>query len=139
MPSPAITGRRAARAPWHSARPSSSLKQGSSFEFLYPLDLGIKAKIETIVAKIYGGAGVEYSPQAEAQIEAYTRNGFDKLPICMAKTHLSISHDPELKGAPTGFTVPVREIRASVGAGFLYPLLGTMSTMPGLSARPGVL
>ncbi len=96
----------------------------------------IKAKIETIVKEIYGGDGVEFSPKAEEQIAAYTRAGFDKLPICMAKTHLSISHDAELKGAPSGFTVPVREIRASVGAGFLYPLLGTMSTMPGLSARP---
>lgn len=111
-------------------------KQASNFDFLYPLELSIKEKIEAIVTRIYGGAGVEYSPQAEAQIAAYTRNGFHNLPICMAKTHLSISHDPELKGAPTGFTVPVREIRASVGAGFLYPLLGTMSTMPGLSARP---
>jgi methylenetetrahydrofolate dehydrogenase (NADP+) / methenyltetrahydrofolate cyclohydrolase / formyltetrahydrofolate synthetase len=108
----------------------------SNFEFLYSLDLTIKEKIETIAVKIYGADGVEFSPKAEAQIEAYTRNGFDKLPICMAKTHLSLSHDPEIKGAPKGFVVPVREIRASVGAGFLYPLLGTMSTMPGLSARP---
>ena len=114
----------------------AACNQPSNFEFLYPLDLTIKQKIEAIAVKIYGAAGVEFSPQAEAQIEAYTRNGFDKLPICMAKTHLSMSHDPELKGAPTGFVVPVREIRASVGAGFLYPLLGTMSTMPGLSARP---
>ena len=75
--------------------------------------------------------------RAENKIEVYTRQGFDKLPICMAKTHLSISHDPNLKGAPSGFTVPVRDIRASVGAGFLYPLLGTMATMPGLSTRPG--
>jgi methylenetetrahydrofolate dehydrogenase (NADP+) / methenyltetrahydrofolate cyclohydrolase / formyltetrahydrofolate synthetase len=114
----------------------AACQQPSDFEFLYPLELGIKQKIEAIVTEIYGGAGVEYSPKAEEQIAAYTRAGFDKLPICMAKTHLSVSHDPELKGAPTGFIVPVREIRASVGAGFLYPLLGTMSTMPGLSARP---
>ena len=111
-------------------------KQPSDFKFLYPLHLTIKEKIETIVKVIYGGDGVAYSPKAEEQIAAYTRAGFDQLPMCMAKTHLSISHDAELKGAPTGFTVPVREIRASVGAGFLYPLLGTMSTMPGLSARP---
>jgi len=111
-------------------------KQPADFKFLYALDLTIKEKIETIVKVIYGGDGVEFSPKAEEQIAAYTRAGFDKLPMCMAKTHLSISHDAELKGAPTGFTVPVREIRASVGAGFLYPLLGTMSTMPGLSARP---
>jgi formyltetrahydrofolate synthetase len=108
-----------------------------SFHFLYPLEKSIKEKIETIVKEVYGGAGVEYSEEAEKKIAHYTKNGFDKLPICMAKTHLSISHDPNLKGAPSGFTVPVRDIRASVGAGFLYPLLGTMATMPGLSTRPG--
>jgi formyltetrahydrofolate synthetase len=109
----------------------------SQFNFLYPLEMSIKEKIETIVKKIYGGAGVEYLPEAERKVEIYTRQGFDKLPICMAKTHLSVSHDPNLKGAPSGFIVPVRDIRASVGAGFLYPLLGTMATMPGLSTRPG--
>ncbi|HEX5461972.1 MAG TPA: formate--tetrahydrofolate ligase [Steroidobacteraceae bacterium] len=107
------------------------------FRFLYPLDMGIKQKIETIVREIYGGKGAEYLPEAEQKIELYTRLGFGNLPICMAKTHLSVSHDPSLKGAPTGFTVPVRDVRASVGAGFLYPLLGTMSTMPGLPTRPG--
>jgi formyltetrahydrofolate synthetase len=107
-----------------------------NFRFLYPLELSIKEKIETIVRKIYGGAGVEYLPEAERKIAVYTRCGFDKLPICMAKTHLSLSHDPTLKGAPTGFIVPVRDVRASVGAGFLYPLLGAMSTMPGLPTRP---
>ncbi|MBW4051957.1 MAG: formate--tetrahydrofolate ligase [Proteobacteria bacterium] len=106
------------------------------FRFLYPLDAPIKHKIETIVREIYGGAGVEYLPQAQSKIELYTRLGFDKLPICMAKTHLSLSHDGRLKGAPTGFIVPVRDVRASIGAGFLYPLLGAMSTMPGLSTRP---
>jgi formyltetrahydrofolate synthetase len=109
----------------------------SAFRFLYPREASIKEKIECIVREMYGGAGVEYSPEAEKKIELYTRQGFDKLPICMAKTHLSLSHDPALKGAPTGFIVPVRDIRASVGAGFLYPLLGKMSTMPGLSTRPG--
>ncbi len=109
----------------------------ANFKFLYPLEMSIKDKIETIVREMYGGSGVEYSPEAEKKIELYTRQGFDKLPICMAKTHLSLSHDPNLKGAPSGFVVPVRDIRASVGAGFLYPLLGTMSTMPGLSTRPG--
>jgi formyltetrahydrofolate synthetase len=79
---------------------------------------------------------VDYSPEAEERIANYTRLGFDKLPICMAKTHLSLSHDPTLKGVPKGFRIPVRDIRASVGAGFLYPLLGKMSTMPGLPTRP---
>jgi formyltetrahydrofolate synthetase len=115
----------------------AACKKPSKFKFLYPLEMSIKDKIETIVREMYGGAGVEYSPEAEKKIEVYTRQGFDKLPMCMAKTHLSISHDPNLKGAPSGFIVPVRDIRASVGAGFLYPLLGTMATMPGLSTRPG--
>jgi formyltetrahydrofolate synthetase len=115
----------------------AACEKPSDFHFLYPLDLSIKDKIEKIVREMYGGGGVEYLPEAEKKVALYTRQGFDKLPICMAKTHLSLSHDPNLKGAPAGFIVPVRDIRASVGAGFLYPLLGTMSTMPGLSTRPG--
>ena len=114
----------------------AACEKPGDFQFLYPLDMSIKEKIETIVREMYGGAKVEYSPEAEKKIELYTRHGFDKLPICMAKTHLSLSHDPSLKGAPTGFTVPVRDIHASVGAGFVYPLLGAMSTMPGLPTRP---
>jgi len=108
----------------------------SKFQFLYSLDLSIKEKIEKIARDIYGADGVDYTPEAEQQIANYTRLGFDKLPICMAKTHLSLSHDAALKGVPKGFRVPIREVRASVGAGFLYPLCGTMSTMPGLPTRP---
>jgi methylenetetrahydrofolate dehydrogenase (NADP+) / methenyltetrahydrofolate cyclohydrolase / formyltetrahydrofolate synthetase len=108
----------------------------TNFKFFYPLELSIKEKIEKICKGIYGADGVEYSPEAEAKIELYTRLGFANLPLCMAKTHLSLSHDPEKKGVPTGFIVPIRDIRASVGAGFLYPLLGTMRTMPGLPTRP---
>lgn len=108
----------------------------SNFKFLYPLDFSIKEKIEVICKEIYGADGVDYLPEAEAKIELYTRLGFDNLPLCMAKTHLSLSHDPSLKGVPNGFRVPIRDIRASVGAGFLYPLLGQMSTMPGLPTRP---
>jgi len=109
----------------------------AEFRFLYPLDLSIKAKIETIALKVYGADGVDYSPEAEAQIEEFEKLGYGTMPICMAKTPLSLSHDPALKGAPKGFRIPVREIRASVGAGFLYPLLGKLSTMPGLPTRPG--
>jgi formyltetrahydrofolate synthetase len=108
----------------------------SKFQFLYPLDWPIKRKIETIVKEIYGADGVEYQPEAEKKIELYTRLGFDKLPMNMAKTHLSLSHDPNLKGVPKGYKIPIRDIRASVGAGFLYPLLGEMRTMPGLPTRP---
>jgi formate--tetrahydrofolate ligase len=108
----------------------------SEFKFLYPLDWPIKKKIEIIATEIYGADGVDYAPEAEKKIELYTNQGFDKLPICMAKTHLSLSHDPNLKGRPTGFKVPIRDVRASVGAGFLYPLLGQMRTMPGLPKVP---
>lgn len=112
-------------------------EQPADFKFLYPLEgTSIKEKIETICTKIYGAKDVEYSEEAEKKIALYTKLGLDGLPICMAKTHLSISHDPTLKGAPKGFTVPIRDIRASVGAGFLYPLVGSMSTMPGLPTRP---
>jgi len=108
----------------------------SDFKFLYPLEWSIKKKIETIATKIYGADGVDYLPLAEKKIDTYTKQGFDKLPICMAKTHLSLSHDPNLKNRPTGFRVPIRDVRASVGAGFLYPLLGEMRTMPGLPKVP---
>ncbi len=108
----------------------------SKFEFLYPLDWPIKKKIETIAKEVYGADGVDYLPEAEERIAEYTRLGFDKIPICMAKTHLSLSHDPALKGVPEGYRIPIRDVRASVGAGFLYPLLGTMATMPGLPTRP---
>ena len=114
----------------------AACEKPSNFQFLYPLDLTIKEKIEIIAKKMYGADGVEFLPDAEEKIALYTRVGFDNLPMCMAKTHLSLSHDPTLKGAPKGFVVPVRDIRASVGAGFLYPLLGAMSTMPGLPTRP---
>lgn len=108
----------------------------SNFKQLYPLDLPIKEKIEIICKEIYGADGVDYSPEAEAKIALYTKLGFSNLPLCMAKTHLSFSHDANIKGAPTGFRVPIRDIRASVGSGFLYPLLGSMRTMPGLPTRP---
>jgi formate--tetrahydrofolate ligase len=111
-------------------------EKGNNFHFLYPDDASIKEKIETIATKVYGADGVDYLPQAEQRIRLYTRLGFDKFPMCMAKTHLSLSHDPALKGRPRGFRVPIRDIRASVGAGFLYPLLGEMRTMPGLPSVP---
>jgi methylenetetrahydrofolate dehydrogenase (NADP+)/methenyltetrahydrofolate cyclohydrolase/formyltetrahydrofolate synthetase len=111
-------------------------KQSNHFEFLYPLDWSIKQKIEIIATKVYGADGVDYLPEAERKIELFTKLGFDKLPINMAKSHLSLSHDPNLKGRPTGWRLPVRDIRASVGAGFLYPLCGAMRTMPGLPTRP---
>lgn len=108
----------------------------SNFKFLYPLEMSIKEKIETIAREIYRADGVDYTPEAEAKIEQYTKLGFADLPLCMAKTHLSFTDQAAVKGAPRGFRVTISDIRASVGAGFLYPLLGTMRTMPGLPTRP---
>ena len=117
----------------------SACEKPSNFKLLYPLDWSIKEKIDKISKDIYGADSVTYDPLAEKQIENYERAGFGNLPICMAKTHLSLSHDPTLKGAPTGFAIPVREVRASVGAGFIYPLIGKMSTMPGLATHPAFM
>ena len=108
----------------------------SRFGFLYPDEASLREKIETVARRVYGAAGVSYSARAVTQLDTYERAGFGHLPVCIAKTHLSISSDPALKGAPTGWTLPVREVRASVGAGFVYPICGDMRTMPGLSASP---
>jgi formate--tetrahydrofolate ligase len=108
----------------------------SDFHVLYPDSASLREKIATVATQVYGADGVDYSPQAAAQIDTYERAGFGRLPVCIAKTHLSISSDPTLKGAPTGWILPVREVRASVGAGFVYPICGDMRTMPGLSASP---
>jgi formate--tetrahydrofolate ligase len=110
--------------------------QPSEFKFLYELELPIKDKIEAIATKIYGADSVSYTTQAANQIKDYEANGFGNLPICMAKTHLSLSHDPLMKGAPSNFTLPIREVRASVGAGFIYPICGDMRTMPALPEHP---
>ncbi len=114
-------------------------EQPSNFRFLYDLDLPIEEKIRIIATQVYGAADVEFSREAEQQIKAYEKSGFGNLPICIAKTHLSLSHDPALKGAPRGFVFPIREVRASVGAGFIYPLAGEMKTMPGLPATPAFM
>ncbi|MCK5291170.1 MAG: formate--tetrahydrofolate ligase [Thermoplasmata archaeon] len=110
--------------------------QPSDFKLLYPDDMPIKQKIETIAKEIYGADGVEYSEEAEKKIAMFEELGYGNLPMCMAKTHLSLSHDPHLKGAPTGFMLPIRDIKPSIGAGFLYPLCGEMRTMPGLPSKP---
>uniref|UniRef100_A0AAF5DAT3 C-1-tetrahydrofolate synthase, cytoplasmic n=1 Tax=Strongyloides stercoralis TaxID=6248 RepID=A0AAF5DAT3_STRER len=108
----------------------------SNFKFLYPLDEDIPRKIEIIAKEIYGASGISLSDIAKEKIDKYTKIGFSKLPICMAKTQLSLSHDPSLKGAPTGFILPIKDIRCSVGAGFIIPICGDITTMPGLATRP---
>jgi formate--tetrahydrofolate ligase len=115
---------------------AEAVKEPSDFHFLYPDEASLKEKIETIATRVYGADGVEYDLAATRQLETYERNGFGRLPVCVAKTHLSISSDPALKGAPTGWILPVREVRASVGAGFIYPICGDMRTMPGLGMHP---
>ena len=111
-------------------------EEPKSFKFLYPDTASLREKIETVATKVYGAAKVDYSPTAAKQLETYERNGYGHFPVVIAKTHLSVSSDPALKGAPTGWTLPVREVRASVGAGFIYPICGDMRTMPGLGSDP---
>jgi formate--tetrahydrofolate ligase len=115
---------------------AEAAEEPTSFRFLYPDEATLREKIETIATKVYGADGVEYDLVASRQLDSYERNGFGELPICIAKTHLSISSDPELKGAPKGWVLPVRQVRLSAGAGFVYPICGDMRTMPGLSASP---
>ncbi len=108
----------------------------SAFEPVYELDAPIVEKIEAIAKRVYGADGIFLLPAAENDVKRFTEQGLDTVPICMAKTHLSLSHDPALANAPTGFTVPVRAVRAYTGAGWLVALCGDMQTMPGLSASP---
>jgi formate--tetrahydrofolate ligase len=115
---------------------AEAAEDSTDFSFLYPDEASLREKIETVATRVYGAAGVEYDLTASRQIDRYEEAGFGHLPVCIAKTHLSISSDSKLKGAPTGWTLPVREVRASVGAGFIYPICGDMRTMPGLSSSP---
>ncbi len=117
-----------------AAAVAEAAEQPTDFSFIYPSEASLREKIETLAARIYGADGVDYSPVAARQLDGYERNGFGTLPVCVAKTPLSLSHDPALKGAPTGWRLPVREVRASVGAGFVYPICGDMRTMPGLAS-----
>ena len=109
----------------------------STFKFLYDLNLPLIEKMNIIAKEMYGADGVELSPEAQAEVKRYEAQGYGSLPICMAKTALSLSDDPSKKGVPTGFTVRIRNVRLSAGASFVYPLAGDMSTMPGLTTRPG--
>ncbi|MDE0118142.1 MAG: formate--tetrahydrofolate ligase [bacterium] len=118
---------------------AEACEEPSSFKVLYEDDLPLKDKIAAVATTVYGADGVEYSAAANRQIDTYEKAGFGHLPVCIAKTHLSISSDPSLKGAPTGWTLPVREVRASVGAGFVYPICGDMRTMPGLGRQPAAM
>ena len=111
-------------------------EEPSSFEPLYPDSASLREKIDVIARRVYGADGVSYTPAAARSLRDYEANGFGTLPVCIAKTHLSLSSDPTLLGAPTGWTLPVREVRASVGAGFVYPICGDMRTMPGLGSHP---
>lgn len=114
-----------------------STKEENKFNFLYDSSASIEDKMNKIVKEIYGADGVEIEEEAQKQIDKYTENGWDNLPICMAKTHLSMTADPNLKGLHSGFKIPIKKVRASVGAGFLYPICGDVMTIPGLPTRPG--
>ena len=121
------------RSPRRRSTPPSSRR---SFEFAYPLDAPIEEKIGLIATRVYGADGVELLPAAKKKAAEFEQSGLGELPICMAKTHLSLSHDPALRNAPTGFTVPVRDLRPYTGAGWIVALCGDMMTMPGLGKTP---
>lgn len=108
----------------------------AAFKYLYPDDMSLKDKIETICKELYGAAGIELLGDVAEKLAKFEALGYRNFPVCMAKTQYSFSHDPNLKGAPTGFTVPIRDVRVSCGAGFVFPLLGDINTMPGLPTRP---
>jgi formate--tetrahydrofolate ligase len=114
---------------------AEAAEEPGEFHFLYPAEAPLRTKIETIATRLYGADGVDYSAEAGRQLNTFERSGFGDLPVCIAKTQLSLSSDPKLKGAPTGWRLPVREVRASVGAGFIYPICGDMRTMPGLASN----
>jgi formate--tetrahydrofolate ligase len=124
--------RELAEAVWAAAADGAA-----AFRFLYPDDAPLLEKIETIAVRIYGASGVDVLPAAAKALNLYEGMGFGRLPVCMAKTQYSLSHDPSLRGRPTGFRVPIRDVRLSAGAGFVTPLLGEMRTMPGLPSKPG--
>jgi formate--tetrahydrofolate ligase len=115
---------------------AEAAEEPSGFHFLYPSEASLKEKIEAVARQVYGADGVDYTPAASGQLAMYEKNGFGSFPVCIAKTHLSLSADPARKGAPTGWRLPVREARASAGAGFVYPICGDMRTMPGLTTHP---
>ena len=117
----------------------SACEMPNDFRLLYPDDMAIKDKIETIATEIYRADGVDYSAIANRKIRQYEDQGLRHLPICMAKTHLSLSDNPKLKGAPDGFRITITDIRASAGAGFIYPLCGDVRTMPGLGRTPAAM
>ena len=117
----------------------AAAEESNSFEYIYPVDAAIEVKIEAIAKRVYGADGIFLLPAARAKIEQFSKLGLDGLPICMAKTHLSLSHDPALTNAPTGFTVTVRDLRAYTGAGWIVALCGDMQTMPGLSSSPAAV
>ena len=111
--------------------------QPGEFRYLYALEDSLTTKIETLATTIYGADSVEYSPEARKQLATYEAQGYGNLPICMAKTQYSLSHDASKVGAPTGYVFPIREVRLAAGAGYIYPLAGDMRTMPGLPTHPG--
>jgi formate--tetrahydrofolate ligase len=118
---------------------AEAAEEPGEFRFLYPLEASLREKIETIATRVYGADGVDYAAAAVAQLDTFERNGFGELPVCVAKTQLSLSSDPKLKGAPTGWRLPVNQVRASVGAGFIYPICGEMRTMPGLASNSAAM